>query len=195
MTSTATKLQTLADWASLPPESRCELRDGQFIKKALPSFRHADVGRAITEILSRRFRRKSRSDGTGGWWLATEVSVAYPKLELGYIHDLAGWKRSRVPEMPDEFPVSIAPDWVCEVCKSTWKKDSREVLAALEASSVPWYWLVDLERENLLVYELVGDRFTVAQSLFATEGKARIKPFDTVEIDLAVLFGADDEAE
>lgn len=191
MTTPVLKRFTLSEWAQLPPESRCELREGRFIKKALPSFRHADVERAITEILSRSFRRKGRSDGTGGWWLATEVSVAYPQLENGFIHDLAGWRRDRVPEMPDEFPMSILPDWVCEVCKSTWKKDSKDVLAALEAAGVPWYWLVDLERENVIVYELVNGRFTIAQSLFVSEGKARIKPFEAIEIELAVLFGAD----
>ncbi len=30
------------------------------------------------------------------------------------VPDLAGWRRERMPEMPDVAFFTLAPDWVCE---------------------------------------------------------------------------------
>jgi hypothetical protein len=40
------------------------------------------------------------SGNGGGWWFATEVSVAYEAHEYPS-HDLAGWRRERLPRPPD----------------------------------------------------------------------------------------------
>jgi Uma2 family endonuclease len=47
------------------------------------------------------------------WWILTEVSVAYDAHECPS-HDLAGWRRVRLPRPPDGV-IEIDPDWVCEI--------------------------------------------------------------------------------
>ena len=50
--------------------------------------------------------------GPGGWWLLIK-----PDLHLGediVVPDVAGWRRERLPDVPDEPHLELAPDWVCE---------------------------------------------------------------------------------
>ena len=41
--------------------------------------------------------------GTGGWWIATEVSVVYAG-DQGFRHDVAGWRKDRTPLRPHPSP-------------------------------------------------------------------------------------------
>ena len=55
-----------------------------------------------------------------------------PELHLGadiLVPDLAGWRRERMPELPDAPFLTLAPDWVCEVLSpSTAAIDRSEKL-------------------------------------------------------------------
>jgi hypothetical protein len=51
--------------------------------------------------------------GPGGWILLDE-----PELHLHgdvLAPDMAGWRRERMPELPDAPAFELAPDWICEV--------------------------------------------------------------------------------
>ena len=51
--------------------------------------------------------------GPGGGIILDE-----PELHLGadvVVPDLAGWRRARMPELPDVAAFTLAPDWVAEV--------------------------------------------------------------------------------
>ena len=54
--------------------------------------------------------------GRGGpqqWWIMFEA-----QLRLGadiLVPDWVGWRRERMPELPDTSFFTLAPDWVCEV--------------------------------------------------------------------------------
>ena len=114
-------------------------------------------------------------------------------MKVGFCHDILGWKRDRVAADPRGFPVRERPDWVCEVSWSTWKKDTLQVLDTLAAAGVPFYWVADVERENLLVFKLVGDKYSLIQNFFRTDLKVRIEPFEAAELNVDVFFGADAE--
>jgi Uma2 family endonuclease len=85
------------------------------------------------------------------------------------------------------------PDWICEVSHTTWKKDTTTVLQTLQSEGVPYYWIADVDKMNLLVFELVGNQYALAQSLFPDSGRVRIKPFDAIELSVPVLFGAEED--
>jgi Uma2 family endonuclease len=193
MTSTALKRATLEDLLALGEDARAELIDGRIVPKARPSGEHSDVESAIDTEIRKRFRRNKSPGGFGGWWIKTEVSVLYPQLERVFCHDIAGWNRDRVPENPKGYPVRERPDWVCEVCWTTWRKDTVDVPETLALAGVPHYWVADVERECLLVFRLVGDKYALIQNLFRTETKARIEPFEAAELNVDVFFGADAE--
>lgn len=179
-------------------EERAELIDGQVVYKALPGGRHGQIESSIDRAVGSLFHRKKRDDGRGGWWILTEVSIQYRKVsEKGrrLTADLAGWKRERVPACPSAFPVEDRPDWICEVSHTTRKKDTTIVPETLAAEGVPWYWLLDVEAENLTVYELSESGFVLRKSLFREDGKVRIPPFEAVELSMPVLLGDDPEDE
>ena len=179
-------------------EERAELIDGQVVYKALPGGRHADIESAIGAAIRIPFRRKKSDDGRGGWWILSEVTVQYRKIsEKGRMltADIAGWRRDRVPVCPSEYPVDERPDWVCEICHTTRKKDTTIVPETLAAEGVPWYWFLDVDAENLIVYELSESGFVLRKSLFREDGKVRIPPFEAVELSMPVLLGDDPEED
>jgi Uma2 family endonuclease len=177
-------------------EERVELIDGQVIHKALPGGKHGHIENRVSSSVGTLFDRKKRADGRGGWWILSEVTVQYRKVsEKGRMltADIAGWKRDRVPVCPSEYPVPERPDWVCEICHTTRRKDTTIVPETLAAEGVNWYWFLDVDAENLMVYELAGSGFMLRHSLFREDGKVRIPPFDAVELSMPVLLGDDPE--
>jgi Uma2 family endonuclease len=51
--------------------------------------------------------------GPGAWWIVDE-----PELHLGrdvLVPDLAGWRKSRMPEMLSAPYFTLSPDWVSEI--------------------------------------------------------------------------------
>lgn len=59
-------------------------------------------------------------------------------------------------------------------------------------AGVPHDWLVDPDRETLLVYRWTADDYLMA--LMAEPGEhVRAAPFGDVELDVGALFGDEDE--
>ncbi len=193
MPNEARKIATLADFMSLDPQAKAELIDGQIVYKMQPSGWHSRVSTCISSRVCSVFDRKPKGDGTGGWWVLSEVTVQYRKLERILQPDIAGWRRERTPVCPKEYPVQERPDWVCEVCVSTRKKDTTIVPETLAAEGVPYYWFVDAENDHLQVFELNSGKYSLIQSLFRDDGKVKIKPFDAIEFHMGEFFGDDPE--
>jgi hypothetical protein len=58
--------------------------------------------------------------------------------------DVLGWRRERAPARPTGTPVSLRPDWVCEVVSSSNANDDTvKKLRLYRRVAVPHYWLVD----------------------------------------------------
>lgn len=115
--------------------------------------------------------------GGSGWWVLVEYEVAFPLGRL-VVPDLAGWRVSRVPELPDETPLAIVPDWCCEVLSPTTESIDRTVKLPLHAASgVSWVWLVDPRNRTVEVFETVAGRATFTGAL-RDEGTAALPPFD-----------------
>ncbi len=135
-------------------------------------------------------RRSSDGDIPGGWWIATEAAVEYDPREI-YHHDLAGWRRERLPTLPAGGTVSLRPDWVCEIVSpSNWARDTVTKFRTLQAHGVPHYWIVDLEHGQLTVYRFGGKVYEVAAVAQPGE-KMRLEPFEALELDVSVLMGLD----
>jgi len=54
---------------------------------------------------------------------------------------------------------------------------------------VPYYWLIWPEDRALIAYALEGDGYRVVRMLL-DEPKARIPPFEELELDLAYILGS-----
>src|SRR4030095_15475265 len=95
--------------------------------------------------------------GPGGWLILDE-----PELHLGAdpdipVPDLAGWRRTRMPELPDAAFLSLAPDWVSEVLSpGTEGVDRAEKVPIYAREGVGFIWLIDPGVRTLEVLKLDG---------------------------------------
>jgi len=134
----------------------------------------------------------TRGSVPGGWWIVTEVSVAYEAHECP-AHDVAGWRRERLPHLPDGV-IEMPPDWVCEIVSPGHeKKDTLYMPLLLRRHRVPFYWLIWPEDRVLVAHALEGDEWRVLATL-KDQTRARVPPFEAIELDLAYMLGVEPEA-
>lgn len=182
---------TVADLIAIEDCDRLEIIDGEIVQKALPSWRHARAETKYGEILAPFNRKAGGPRGPGGWWIATEVHVGYGG-EV-YCHDVAGWRRDRVAKMPDEFPVPIRLDWVCEIVSPKHEKqDLVTKPQTMLAAEVPHYWILHPEEQMLIVQRWTAKGYLTILSATA-EQTVRAPPFDAIEIRVGDLFGDDED--
>lgn len=124
--------------------------------------------------------------GPGGWWILDE-----PELHLGddiLVPDLAGWRRERMPELPDTAWFELAPDWVCEILSPSTARTDRVLKMPLYArEGVKHLWLVDPDLRTLEVYQLDGGHWVLLQTL-KDDDPVRQPPFDATEFPLDSLW-------
>ena len=184
--------KTIADWLAQPEGARLELIDGEFIEKAAPTIQHGRSQSAVAVHLAGPFDRKPGGvGGPGGWWLASEVDVAMEGR--GYRPDHAGWRRERMPVLPLERPVSVRPDWICEiVSESNRRTDTILKLRRYHQAGVPHYWILDQLERTLTVHRHGPDGYIIALRAEASE-RVRAEPFEAVELLVGLLLGDDPE--
>ena len=177
----AHELETVADLLA-SPEERVELIGGEIVRRPMARGEHGMVQGATRDELS-PFQRK---DGPGGWWIATEISVAYEAHQCPS-HDLAGWRREHLPRRPSGI-VELAPDWVCEIVSPGHERKDTLTLLLLQRHRVPHYWLIWPEERALLAYGLDGGSYRIVANLSLAPDpapgieRAAIPPFEAVPI-------------
>src|SRR5262249_17827874 len=124
--------------------------------------------------------------GPGGWLILMET-----ELHLGddiVVPDLAGWRRERLPILPDAAFNTGPPDWVCEgLSKATEGFDRLEKRPTYAASGVKHAWLVHPRRRTLEVFRLRGKKW-IETAVHYDADRVRIEPFDAIELDLSRLW-------
>lgn len=164
---------------------------GEVVERFVPSWDHSYAEGKLSVSMD-PFNRRPGAKGPGGWWILPEIHTLYAGGEL-YCHDMAGWRRDRVPEKPTAFPMTTRPDWVCEIVSPKHEKhDFVTKPRTLHAAEVPFYWILDPEEKILLVHRWSPDGYTVIQRAAAGEA-VRAEPFEAIELRVGVLFGDDDD--
>jgi hypothetical protein len=124
--------------------------------------------------------------GPGGWWILDE-----PELHIeGHIlvPDLAGWKRERMPELPETAWFECVPDWVCEILSpSTSQKDRIIKMPVYADLGVKYLWIIDPLIQTLEVYQLENKHWILMASL-RRDDKVSAIPFDAIEFGLDSLW-------
>ena len=124
--------------------------------------------------------------GPGGWLILWE-----PELSLGdeiIVPDLAGWRRERLAVAPDAANITVPPDWICEVLsRSTERMDRAEKMPIYASFGVQYAWLVHPRRRTLEAFRLHDGRW-LTMAVHKDDARARIEPFDAIELDLALLW-------
>lgn len=182
--STVPKLPTYDDVLDAPKHLVAEILDGTLYTHPRPAPRHARAAGRLLGKIDDPF--DSGRGGPGGWIILIE-----PELHLGrdvIVPDVAGWRRERLPKLPETAWFELAPDWVCEVLSpSTARIDRQLKMRIYAANGVPNLWLVDPIAQTLESYRLEGGRWL----LLGTHGgdeTAAIEPFEAVPTALAELW-------
>jgi len=176
---------TYADLEAVPPEKIAQIIKGTLYTLPRPSPRHTQTASVLGMKIGGPF---SLGDGgPGGWWILDE-----PELHLGddvLVPDIAGYRRERLPELPETAYFALAPDWVCEVLSPSNKTIDREEKMPIYAQEgVSHVWLIDPIARSLEVYELGADQSWHLLGTHRTSAHVRAKPFDAIELDLGLLW-------
>ena len=175
-----------ADIEALPPHLVGELIAGELVVSPRPALRHARAASRLGAKLGGPFDL-GEGGGPGGWQILDE-----PELHLGphvLVPDIAGWRRERLPALPDEAYFSLAPDWLCEVLSpSTASLDRAKKLRIYAQHRVSHAWLVDPGPRTLEVLRLEGGRWTILATHVGDE-VVRAEPFAEIEVELSALWG------
>jgi len=112
-----------------------------------------------------------------GWWIEVETEIRFPTGRLA-VPDLAGWHVDRVPDLPDENPLTVLPDWCCEILSPrTARDDKRLKLPLFARSNVPWSWLVDPTLKLVEIYQSVNGLPTLVTTAHDEERRV-LPPFE-----------------
>ena len=124
----------------LPEGQRGEiLRAGELhITMGRPGKKH----RRAAQVLHVALATRDQNVGGTGWWIELEPEVRFG--ERLFDPDLTGWLVERAPELPEENPIAIVPDWACEVLSpSTAADDVRIKLPGYLEAGVPFVWIIE----------------------------------------------------
>ena len=181
--------RTIAEWLAQPPERRLELIDGEFVDKAAPDYEHGIAQFCVDRAIGVPFHRRGGGGYPGGWWIVGEVDIQLG--ERGFRPDLVGWRREHVPVMPRERPITVRPDWICEVLsESNASTDSIVKMSHYHHAGIPHYWILDPKTKALAVYRNLPEGYV--NILVAERGEiVRAEPFDAIELRVGLLFGDD----
>ncbi len=184
MRQTAKRKATYEELLALPENQVGEIIHGSLHTHPRPAPKHARAYSALGYRLGGPF--DGGIDGPGGWWILDE-----PELHLGeeiLVPDLAGWRRERMPGLPDTAWFELAPDWVCEILSPATARTDRVLKMPIYAhEGVRHLWLVDPDLKTLEVYELDNGRWTLLATL-KDDDPVRQSPFDATEFPLDSLW-------
>ena len=184
MAETAEKLATYDDLLKVPEHLVAEIIQGQLYATPRPAPKHALAASSMGGNLFGLYHQGS--GGPGGWWILDE-----PELHLNahvLVPDLAGWRRERMPHLPDTAWFELAPDWVCEILSSsTACMDRVQKMPVYAEQGVRYLWLVDPDLKTLEAYELQDGHWMLLTTL-SEDDEVSVPPFDATSFSLAVLW-------
>ncbi len=184
MSEPAKKRATYEDLYSIPENMTGEIIDGELIVHPRPSRRHTYAASRLDKRLGSPY--ELGEGGPGGW-----IIIVEPEVQLGehtLVPDLAGWKRERFIWEEDQNPISVPPDWICEILSpSTYQLDRMKKMPIYANHGVGYFWLLDPIARILDTYKLESNNW-IPLARFYENDKVRSEPFQEIEFDLGDLW-------
>ena len=175
---------TYDDLVAVPDRLIAEIIDGNLHVSPHPSAHHCLAQSCLIGVVGSFSNPPSAP--IGGWWILFQ-----PELHLSddvLVPDVAGWRRERLPVIPDVPSMTLPPDWVCEVLTpETEQMDRADKLRIYRQAGFAHAWLVKLEIGTLEVLR----RADVGWTLVAAHGgdeAVRAEPFEALEWELRRLW-------
>jgi Uma2 family endonuclease len=176
--------ETYSFLGALPSNLVAEILAGELVDSPRPRMVQTLVASVLLGSLVGPFMR--RKGGPGGWLL-----LGGPELHLDgevLVPDLAGWRRERLPELPDVPVMTLAPDWVCEVLsQETLALDRGSKMLAYARAGVRHVWLVDPDLLTLEVYRFEDEAWSLLD-VHQGARTVRAEPFEALKLELGALW-------
>ena len=181
----ARKLPTRADLDALPANIKGEIIEGVLYTMTRPRGLHQRTALVIGSALLGPF--DLGNSGPGGWWIVPEPGIELPNTpEIA--PDVAGWRRDRLVTPPKDDPITLVPDWVCEVLSPTTRRHDLLIKKPYYARiGVRHHWLVDLDAHTVSAHRLESGHW-LELGVYGDERDARIEPFDAIALDIASFW-------
>ncbi|MEO1481515.1 MAG: Uma2 family endonuclease [Myxococcota bacterium] len=184
MSSIAKKPATYEDLLKVPDPLVAEIVAGELYASPRPASPHAFASSSLGMDIGGAFQ-KGRG-GPGGWWILFEPELHFRNDIV--VPDLAGWRKERMPDVPDAAFFTLAPDWLCEVLSpSTSRLDRAAKLPVYAREGVANVWLVDPLQQTVEVFRLTNGQWLLVNT-FAGDACVRVEPFEAIELDLSELW-------
>ena len=177
-------LATYRDVLDAPPHKVAEIVSCELHLLPRPASLHALARSRLGGSLQGPFG--FGEGGPGGWWIVFE-----PEPHLGddiVVPDLAGWRRTTMPDYPDAPYFTIAPDRVCEVLSpSTRNLDLGGKRQIYAREGVKHLWFVEPVDRSLQAFELRAEGWVALGTVHGTEAVS-LPPFDDIDFPLDALW-------
>jgi len=184
MSKALKKDATYADLYAVPDNFVAEILGGELYASPRPASPHGHAAGALFLALGGPFQNSENAPG--GWWFHPE-----PELHFGadvVVPDIAGWRRERMPTVPNVAYFTLAPDWLCEVVSpSTEGIDRRKKLPIYARAGVRHMWLIDPLQRTLEVLRLESQRWSLVAD-HQGSASVRAEPFEAIELALRALW-------
>lgn len=181
----AARRATYQDVLAAPPNQVAEVIDGELHLQPRPAGGHVRVQTRLAQLLA-PFDRSVGAPGVGGWIILIE-----PELHLGediVAPDLAGWRRTTMPELELERAFfTQPPDWVCEVLSPRERPQRLKKMDLYLRAGVGHLWHIDPRERTLVVFAREGGAWRTVSCVGGDE-RVRVDPFAALELELALLW-------
>ncbi|OED38070.1 hypothetical protein AB833_21195 [Chromatiales bacterium (ex Bugula neritina AB1)] len=186
MGNTVNAAATYEDLFNIPDNEVGEIFGGKLVTHPRPAPRHALATSMVGAGLIHEFGSRRSGGDPGEWWILDE-----PECHLGsdiVVPDLAGWRKTTMPELPETAWFETPPDWVCEVLSPSTAKYDRGVKREIYArESVGYYWIVDPLVKLIEVFALQQCSWALVNT-GSDEQVVNLVPFETLPFDLSILW-------
>lgn len=143
---------TIDDIYALPEGERAELIDGHMYMMAPPSRKHQKISMELSSIIREYIRsHKGKCEVYAAPFAVylDERSNTYVEPDISVICD---------SDKLDDRGCKGAPDWIIEIVSPASKKmDYLLKLLKYRLAGVKEYWIVDPEKNRVIVYNFTGD--------------------------------------
>ncbi len=173
---------------ALPETVVGEILEGRLYTQPRPAPRHLRAADRLNRLIGRVF--DDDRPGADGWLIVSEPEIhLVSKVEVE-VPELAGWRRARLPALPETAVFETVPDWVCEILSPSTARTDRDIKMPIYARyGVGYAWLVDPDPDVrcLEAYALLDGAWALVDR-YALGDRVRAVPFDALAFDLDRLW-------
>ncbi len=195
--SKAEKIKTYSSlWeelCDLPENVVGEIFNDELVVSPRPAPKYAVTSSSLGGELVNPFQ-KGKNGGPGGWWIIDEPELHLEKPVQKrektnvIVPDLAGWKKDRLPKLPETAYFELPPDWVCEVLSpSTACYDRVSKMRIYAINEIPYYWVIDPIGRTLEIFVLQDETYRMEIG-FTGSDEVLAPPFEAIGLDLGALW-------